>query len=100
MADSWNKYANTAARTHGRPGREVRPQTTTIDIHSHIAVPAAAKYAQPHLDPRADLLASFASKETQALNAQQGAARAGVMTQHDERLKDMDDQGVDMQLVM
>jgi aminocarboxymuconate-semialdehyde decarboxylase len=37
----WNKYEPTAARKHGKPGREIRPQSVTIDIHSHIAVPAA-----------------------------------------------------------
>ena len=40
----WNKYSATAARRHGKPGREVRPQSITIDIHSHVAVPAAAAF--------------------------------------------------------
>ena len=33
----WNKYEATAARRHGRPGREVRPGSVTIDVHSHVA---------------------------------------------------------------
>jgi len=45
-----NRYAPTAARKHGRPGRDIRPKSTTIDIHSHVAVPAAAAFVQPHLD--------------------------------------------------
>ena len=102
MADSWNKYANTAARKHGKPGRETRPKSTTIDIHAHIAIPAAAQYAGPHLDGSEDLLFKFATPATQALNKQQGADRAGVMTpaKLDERLRDMDAMGVDMQLIM
>ena len=34
MADIWNKYANTAARKHGKPGRDVRPKSITIDAHT------------------------------------------------------------------
>ena len=40
----WNKYEPTAARQHGKPGREIRPKSVTIDIHSHVAVPAAGAY--------------------------------------------------------
>ena len=32
MANVWNKYANTAARKHGKPGREVRPKSLTLDM--------------------------------------------------------------------
>jgi len=45
-----NRYAPTAARKQKRPGRDTRPQSTTIDIHSHVGVPTAAAIAQPHLD--------------------------------------------------
>ena len=31
----WNKYERTAARKHGKSGRDARPKSTTIDIHSH-----------------------------------------------------------------
>ena len=43
----WNKYANTAARKHGKPGREQRPQSVTIDAHTHIAIPRAAAFIKP-----------------------------------------------------
>ena len=49
MTDT-NRYGPTAARKQKKPGRESRPQSTTIDIHSHVGVPAAAAIAQPHLD--------------------------------------------------
>ena len=96
----WNKYANTAARKHGKSGRELRPKTTTIDIHSHAAVPAAAKFVAPHLDLSTIPLAHFASAETKALNAKQEQDIRGRMTEYDDRLKDMDRMGVDMQFVM
>ena len=61
-------YGPTAARKHGRPGCEARPRGTTIDVHSHVAVPTAATIVAPHLES--------------------------------ERLRDLDDMGVDVQAVM
>jgi aminocarboxymuconate-semialdehyde decarboxylase len=101
MSQDWNRYAPTAARPHGaKPGREVRPQSITIDIHSHIAVPQAAELVKPHLDPATIPLINFASPETKALNARQDADRRDVMTSHDRRLADLDAMGIDLQLVM
>ena len=98
MADMWNKYANTRARKHGKPGRDARPKSTTIDIHSHIFVKAAADYSGPHVKP--DLLGQFASPATQELQKKQNADRMPVMLEIKQRLKDMDKQGIDMQLIM
>ena len=95
-----NQYAPTAARNHGRPGREVRPKSVTIDIHSHVAVPAAGAFVQPHLDPETIPLTHFATPDTKQLNQKQEADRRSRMTQYDERLKDMDAMGLDLQLVM
>ena len=95
-----NHYGATAARKHGKPGREVRPQSITIDIHSHVAVPAGAEFVKPHLDLATIPLAHFATPETKALAQKQEADRRSRITQYDERLKDMDAMGVDMQLVM
>src|SRR6266540_380037 len=100
MAQSWNKYRPTAARTHGRPGRETRPKSVTIDIHSHVAVPAAAEFVKPHLDASANPLATFATPESKELGQRQDADRRSRMTQLDERLKDLDEMGIDRQLVM
>jgi len=100
MAQIWNKYANTAARKHGKPGREVRPKSTTIDIHSHAAVPQAAQFVKPHLDLSTIPLGHFASAETKEISAKQENDIRSRMTEIDERLKDMDGMGVDMQLVM
>ena len=103
MTDT-NRYGPTAARKRGKPGREVRPKSTTIDIHSHVAVPAAAQIAGPHLDLSKIPLANFATDNVKALNAKQEADRrtriTGLDNGLDERLRDMDDMGLDMQLVM
>jgi len=98
MPEQWNKYEPTAARRHGKPGREVRPKSVTIDIHSHVAVPEAAKFVEPHLDWATIPLANFATPETKALTAKQEAdirGRAGV----ERRLADLDAMGIDVQII-
>jgi aminocarboxymuconate-semialdehyde decarboxylase len=100
MPSAWNKYGPTAARPHGKPGRNTRPQSVTIDIHSHVAVPAAAEYVKPHLDAAANPLAAFATPETKELGQRQDADRRSRMVELDERLADLDAMGIDRQLVM
>jgi aminocarboxymuconate-semialdehyde decarboxylase len=95
----WNKYAPTAARRHGRPGRERRPKSITVDVHSHVAVPRAAEFVAPHLDWSTIPLAHFATPDTKALNQRQDGDRRSRMTAYDERLADLDAMGLDMQLV-
>ena len=95
----WNKYAPTAARTHGRPGRETRPKSITIDIHAHVGVPAAAEIVRPHLDLATVPLAHYADPATKALNLAQEAdivARRPLAT----RIADLDAMGLDMQAVL
>jgi aminocarboxymuconate-semialdehyde decarboxylase len=95
----WNRYEPTAARRHGRPGREVRPRSVTIDVHAHVGVPRAAELVKPHLAADAMPLVTFADAATRALNQQQEAdivARAGL----DRRLADMDAMGLDMQVIL
>jgi aminocarboxymuconate-semialdehyde decarboxylase len=96
----WNKYEPTAARRHGKPGREARPQSITVDIHSHVAVPAAAAFVKPHLDPMTNPLVLHATPETRALNQKQEADIRERITSHDHRLTELDAMGVDFQLVM
>jgi aminocarboxymuconate-semialdehyde decarboxylase len=100
MNEPWNKYAPTAARPQGKPGRETRPATITIDIHSHVAVPRAAEFVAPHLDPATNPLAHFATPDTKALNQRQDAERRPLMTSYAGRLADLDAMGIDRQAVM
>src|SRR5579884_3623742 len=98
MTEQWNKYGPTAARRHAKPGRETRPKSVTIDVHSHVGVPEAAQFIAPHLDPATIPLAHFANAETKALNQKQEAdirAHAGL----DQRLADLDSMGLDMQMI-
>ncbi len=100
MTQVWNSFGPTAARTHGKPGREIRPKSLTLDIHSHVAVPAAAKIVEGHIDWSTIPLAHFANAETKELNKHQDVDRTSRITQYDDRLRDMDEAGLDMQLVM
>jgi aminocarboxymuconate-semialdehyde decarboxylase len=100
MANVWNKYEPTAAREHGRPGRETRPKSMTVDIHSHVAIPQAAAFVAPHLDISTIPLAHYSSPETKAVNAKQDADLKGKITESEERLAVLDAMGLDMQLVM
>jgi len=97
-------YGPTAARRHARPGRDTRPGGTTIDIHSHVSVPAAAALVAPHLDVSTIPLAFFAGPETKQVNAQQDRDRhsrmSGAADGLNERLRDLDEMGIDIQLVM
>ena len=96
----WSKYEPTAARKHGRPGRDARPRTLTLDIHSHVAIPAAARIAGPHIRPDRLALGHFADEATGAVNAKQEADIPDRITGKDVRLADLDRMGLDMQLVM
>ena len=94
----WSKYEPTAARKHGRPGREIRPRSVTIDVHSHVAIPRAAEFAKPHLAANAMPLVTFANAETKAVNQKQEAdisSRASL----EQRLAHLDAMGLDMQVI-
>src|SRR5215475_3537065 len=94
----WNSYGPTAARAHGKPGRELRPNSITIDLHSHLGVPRAAEFVKPHLAAGASPLVRYANAETKALNQKQESdiiARASL----EQRLADLDAMGLDLQVI-
>jgi aminocarboxymuconate-semialdehyde decarboxylase len=95
-----NSYGPTAARTHGRPGRETRPKSITIDMHSHIYIPEADAFVAPHLDISTIPMARHSTPATRMLNRKQDADRTGCMTDHKIRIADLDSAGLDMQVVM
>jgi aminocarboxymuconate-semialdehyde decarboxylase len=99
MPEMWNKYEPTAARKRGRPGRETRPKSVTIDMHAHVAVPRAAEIATPHLDRSTVPLDHFSTPETKAIMAKQASDISEGIRPTDVRFKAMDAMGVDMQLI-
>jgi aminocarboxymuconate-semialdehyde decarboxylase len=95
MSEIWSRYGATSARPGGPAGRDVRPSGMTIDIHSHILVQQAADYVRPHLHRSATL----ATAETQALGTKQHNDRLSRLTTMDERLRDLDEMAIDVQVV-
>lgn len=99
MSEVWNRFGPTAARSHAKPGRTVRPSSMTIDVHSHVAVPEAANFVKPYLEIASMPLVNFATPDTRALNQHQDADRRSRMTKYDERFADLEEMGVDLQVV-
>lgn len=76
-----------------------RPDSLTVDCHGHMSVPEADDLVRPHL-PAADLDAvKYASPAARAVNKQQNADRMHLMEGTEERLKDMDRMGLDVQIM-
>ena len=97
MAEPYNHYRNTAARQHGTPGRDSRPRSLTVDIHSHAAVPAAGDIARPHLQPNP--LAGMLTEETQFLTRKQDQDRTPNLTDLALRMRDFAAMGLDAQVI-
>jgi aminocarboxymuconate-semialdehyde decarboxylase len=97
MPDPNNRYDLTAARAHGRPGREIRPRSLTVDIHSHVQVPDAADYVRPHQKP--DPRASVYTEETRILTRKQDEDRTPNLIDLALRMRDFDAMGLDAQVI-
>src|SRR5271165_6129074 len=97
MAAPNNRYGLTAARKHGRPGREIRPSSLTVDIHSHVIVPAAAEYVRPHAKP--DPSASVYAQETRTLTRKQDEDRAPNLTDVSLRVRGLGFMQIDAQVI-
>ncbi len=97
---TWNKYDPTAARKHGKPGRESRPRSLTLDIHSHVAIPAAGKIAGPHMKPELQPLGFYSDDPTKAVNAKQDGDIPARINGESVRIDDLDRMGLDKQLIM
>jgi len=97
MSEPANQYDLTAARSHGRPGRETRPPGQTIDIHSHVLVPAAEDLARPRLMP--DIRMRSYTEETRVLGRRQDADRRQNLTDLATRMRDFDAMGLDAQII-
>lgn len=94
MVEIWSKYGPTAARNHGAVSR-ARPRSGTIDIHSHVVVPAAAELVAPHLGGGTDT----AAPETVAVGRKQLADRRSRMLDLADRVPDLDAMGIERQVI-
>ena len=86
---------------------EIRPTTAarlpfrTVDVHTHLSVPAAAAIAQPFYRPEFEPRNLYSSPETLAYNREYRASerQTAQFEQAEARLVDMDRQGVDHQVL-
>jgi aminocarboxymuconate-semialdehyde decarboxylase len=93
-----NRYGPTSARP--RPSHPERLSTLTVDSHAHVVIPAAAQYMLPHVNPALIAMTQHANAQTNMINTQQEKDRGPVAMQDiDDRMKVLDAQGINMQIV-
>lgn len=100
MAQQFDRYGLTAARSHRPAGQRQRLPGRTIDIHAHALVEKATAAAKRYLDPDKTSFVRSSTEETQALNKQQENDRRVNLTDLGVRLRDMDAMGVDTQFLL
>lgn len=71
--------------------------TKVIDIHAHLSVPQAESLLRAHAAHAAAL--GFSSADTDAVNRELFARIGGKLCAIDERIRDMDAAGIDMQAI-
>jgi aminocarboxymuconate-semialdehyde decarboxylase len=83
------------------PTTATRPAFRTIDVHTHLSVPASNEVAKPFFRPELEPRSLYSSAETLDYNkAYRASARqTGQFEDAEVRLADMDRQGIDMQVI-
>jgi aminocarboxymuconate-semialdehyde decarboxylase len=84
-----------AKRTVARRGRK----SLVVDLHCHCKTPAVEPLAAPHYAIEKEPMDRFSNDRTREVNRQQGARIAPQLTSVDQRIRDMDRMGVDVQAV-
>lgn len=81
------------------PTTAARLDSLTVDVHSHLKVPASVELAEPHVRLDDDPRLVFSSEESKSLNRAFHATVDDKFTDPATRLADMDAMGVDVQMV-
>ena len=97
MTEQWNKYDKTAARRHGKPGRQLRPQSVTIDIHAHIGDAPGCGFRRAVSRSVNHPARPFRDAETKTMSQDHERIRAPAGA--DRRLADLDAMGIDRPLI-
>ena len=92
-------YGATAAREHFER-KERYNSNITIDAHCHLHVQEAADLIEDLFDPNFVPAFRYTNEKSSIQNKQQGKDRSINLTNIDQRLKDMDRQGIDMQILI
>lgn len=97
LGSALNRYGPTSARVATKAGQ--RPETKTVDIHAHVAIPEAAAYAAPHVDLADIPIARHSNAATREVNQAQDADRKVAIADFDDRIAVLDAMRIDMQVV-
>ena len=92
-----NRYGPTAARQVSI--EPIRLKTVTVDCHAHVLVPEAAAYIGRHGDMAALPFLKFSTPLTRETNLRQDQDRRVALTDPADRLRVLDTQCIDMQVV-
>ena len=82
-----------------RPKRVRGRKTRTVDIHCHISTPECEPLIRDLFSPEKEPFFFFASPETLEVNRRLFTEWAPKLTSPEERLKDMDRMGIDIQVI-
>jgi aminocarboxymuconate-semialdehyde decarboxylase len=74
-------------------------KSVVIDIHAHVMTPEAEEIAAPLFTPDKDPFIGFSGPVSDAYNRKHFAEIVPKLTQPDQRLRDMDRMGVDVQAI-
>jgi aminocarboxymuconate-semialdehyde decarboxylase len=83
------------------PTVAAKPPYRTVDVHTHLSVPAGAAVAKPFFRPELEPRSLHSSAETLAYNRdyRASARQTGQFEDAEVRLADMDRQGIDLQVL-
>ena len=93
-------YGSTSGRIHGEAGYKVRPSSKTVDAHCHLHVQEAADIVQGLFDQFDVPAFRHSNPITTKQNVQQVKDRFMDLTNVETRLKKMDSQGIDTQVLI
>lgn len=84
-----------------RPTMAGKPPYRTIDVHTHLSVPAGSEIAQPFFKPEYEPRSLYSSPETLTYNKEYraSAGQTAAFEDAEHRIADMDKQGIDMQVL-
>lgn len=77
----------------------ISPNSLRIDVHAHLAIEEADALMRPHTSPSKEPALTFADDETRADSIANMRAIRCKLTSLDARLAEMDQMGIDIQLV-
>lgn len=77
----------------------IKPDVTTVDVHSHLMVPESGDLTRPHFKPEYEPRTYYSSSVTKEINDEFYRLASAKYTDPATRIADMDAMGIDLQLV-